>query len=407
MRLSHPAFFVSLFLARLADQILLFLVPLMVFRVTGAVSWSGIAFALEALPRYLAFPLCGALCDRRSPLSLLGASQRLRALVCLAGIAGYQSLGGIGWLIALSAICGVLTSQGLVAREVMLPKLFAGQRFEKVLSHTQLADQMGVVLGPVLAALLLQAMPWQAVVAVTALLFVLADTALWLWRRGGIAEIITPGAIPAHWSEPFRIACRQVWHLPGLKHLVLLAAGENLVIGVTLATSAALVTGVYHQSAGYYAALQTGGAIATVAILLAIARFVWSSRLLGLVSFLAICGGGVLAGLSPRIGGYTLGFLLIVGFDKMFSVYIRSARQRIIPPADYGKTMGVVILLNNLTQPIAGALVGLFAEHSGAGSLVLILSLTMALLGLIVSLLGAATGRRAASAEHRLLDAAD
>ena len=73
---------------------------------------------------------------------------------------------------------------------------------------------------------------------------------------------------------------------------------------------------------------------------------------------MAICAGGVIAGASAAPWGYALGFLLIVGFDKMFNVYIRSARQRIIPPQDYGKTTGVVILLNNMTQPLAGLLVG-------------------------------------------------
>lgn len=406
MRASHPAFYVSLFLARLADQILLFLVPLVVYRVTGKVSWSGAAFALEALPRFLAFPLCGALCDRHSPLALLRASQRLRALVCVAGIIGYQTLGGIGWLVALSALCGVLTSQGLVAREVMLPTLFPGHRFEKVLSHTQLADQLGVVLGPMLAAVLLQQMMWQTEVAADAALFMLADGALWLWRRGKAVMPAPAGAAPLHWGEPFRIALAQVLHLPGLSRLVLLAAGENLVIGVTTATSAAIVTGTHHQSAGYYAALQTAGALATVAVLIGISRYALTSRVLGLLSFLAICGGGILAGLSPHIAGYTLGFLLIVGFDKMFSVYIRSARQRIIPPADYGKTTGVVILLNNLTQPLAGALVGFFAQRAGAMSLVLVMSLVMAGLGAAVT---AATAARRASrdGERALADAPD
>ncbi len=66
MRVNHQAFFVSLFLTRLADQILLFLVPLIIFQTTQKVSWSGMAFFLEALPRYLFFPVFGALCDRIS-----------------------------------------------------------------------------------------------------------------------------------------------------------------------------------------------------------------------------------------------------------------------------------------------------------------------------------------------------
>ncbi|MGH8395586.1 MAG: MFS transporter, partial [Pseudomonas sp.] len=53
MRKDYLAFFISLFLSRLADQILLFIVPLIVFQTTNSVSWAGLAFFVESLPRYL------------------------------------------------------------------------------------------------------------------------------------------------------------------------------------------------------------------------------------------------------------------------------------------------------------------------------------------------------------------
>jgi hypothetical protein len=102
LELKHQAFFYSLFLSRLADQILLFLVPLVIFQLTGSVAWSGAAFLLETLPRYLSFPICGVLCDRKSPLALLHISQQLRAVACFAGMIAYAGFGGVGWLIGIS-----------------------------------------------------------------------------------------------------------------------------------------------------------------------------------------------------------------------------------------------------------------------------------------------------------------
>ena len=96
MGLKHQAFFYSLFLSRLADQILLFLVPLVIFQLTGSVAWSGAAFFLETLPRFLSFPICGALCDRMSPLRLLRVSQLYRAFVCFGGMVGFAGFGGVG-----------------------------------------------------------------------------------------------------------------------------------------------------------------------------------------------------------------------------------------------------------------------------------------------------------------------
>src|ERR1700712_1682771 len=116
MRTDYLAFFISLFLSRLADQVLLFLVPLIVFQTTNSASLAGLAFFVETLPRFLAFPICGALCDKYSPIRLLHISQIYRALICLVAMGLYGLFGGIGWLIGLSAICGVLTTQGIMAR---------------------------------------------------------------------------------------------------------------------------------------------------------------------------------------------------------------------------------------------------------------------------------------------------
>ncbi|MBP0590142.1 MFS transporter [Paraburkholderia sp. LEh10] len=386
MRAQHQAFFASLFFSRLADQILLFLVPLVVFQTTQKATSSGIAFFIEAFPRYIVFPVCGALCDRMSPVTVLRASQRYRALACAAGMAGFAALGGIGWLIALSAVCGALTSQGLVAREVLLPQSFVSERFEKVLSYAQIADQVGVVLGPMLAGLLLGWWRWEIVVGVAALLFFAADGATLLWQRASRFEWTMRGHEPVNWLAPVKTALAHVARLPGLGRLVALAAAENLVIGVTLATSAAMVTGLHGRRDAFYACVQTAGAIATIAILLVIARVRIARNALGLVSFVAIFAGGLIAGLSPSVWGYVAGFLLIVGFDKMFSIYIRSVRQAIIPAGDYGKTLGVVIMLNNLTQPLAGLLVGLFSGNGRIGAVVVAISLGMGALGAVAVL---------------------
>ncbi|WP_321822155.1 MULTISPECIES: MFS transporter [unclassified Burkholderia] len=396
MRVDQPAFLGSFFLSRLADQMLLFLVPLVVFQVTRKATWSGLAFFVEAFPRFIAFPVCGALSDRVSPIRVLRASQTSRAVACVIGIAGYVAWSGIGWLIALSAVCGALTSQGLVAREVLLPQIFPQQRFEQVLSYTQLADQLGVVLGPIVAAALLGYRDWEWAVASAALLFVSADLLAFVWQRTSTARVAPPERSVGPWYAPFGVALKHVVTLPGLLRLILLAAAENLVIGTTLATSAAMVTGAFRQSGGFYAGLQVTGAVATVAILLFVARIEVARERLGIVAFVAIAAGGLAMGMAGSIAMYVAGFLLVIGFDKMFNVYIRSARQAIIPPRDYGKTTGVIVLLNNATQPLAGLLVGLFSGHGRVALVVTLTSIGMAILGGAVIAVGAGRPRSTA-----------
>ncbi len=131
-------------------------------------------------------------------------------------------------------------------------------------------------------------------------------------------------------------------------------------------------------------------------ILLFVARIEVSRVRLGIVAFVAIAAGGLVMVLSGSIAMYVAGFLMVVGFDKMFNVYIRSARQAIIPPRDYGKTTGVIVLLNNATQPLAGLLVGLFSGHGRVALVVTLTSIGMAILGGTIVALGAARTRSAA-----------
>ena len=394
MRIDHTAFYASLFLSRLADQILLFLVPLVVFQMTQSAAWSGVAFFAETLPRFLSFPVCGALCDRFSPFRLLRTSQTLRAVACVVGSIASGITGDVAWLVAVSAVCGVLTTQGVMAREVMLPQVFRESRIEKVLAHAQIADQLGMVLGPLLAALALAWWSWVGVLGATAVLFLAADAAMKVWRSASPVQLTEPVAVHSvagsHWFRPYKTALDHVLHLPGLLQLIGLAAGVNLVIGVTLATSAAMVTGVFSQSGNAYAALQTGGAIGTVAILLVIARRSLPLRGMGFVSYACILLGGVVTAVSDSPWVYAMGFLLVASFDKMFSVYIRTRRLQVIPAADLGKTTGLIALLNNLTQPVAGLVVGLFAGQANARSVIVAMTVGMGLLGCLAMSIGRA-----------------
>ena len=382
MRKEYLAFFSSLFVSRLADQILLFLVPLIVFQSTGSAAWAGLAFFIESLPRYLAFPVCGALCDKYSPVKVLHISQVYRALACVLAMALYGVFGGIGWVIALSALCGVLTTQGLMAREVLLPHIFSDYSYTKTLSYSQIADQAGLVLGPLVAALLLELCAWHWVVLWVAGLFLLADLGMRVWQRHNHTPLVSFDQHRDIWLQPLRIALRHIGEQPQLQKIITLAVGVNLIIGVTLATSAAMVIGQYSASKDDYASLQAVGALVTIGILLLLARVTLPLRVLGLVAYLMIGGGAFICALSPGLSGYVLGFLLIVGFDKMFNVYIRSLRQQVIPTRDFGKTVGVLTLLNNLSQPLAGLLVALLATPWGTQRVILALAGLCALIGL-------------------------
>ncbi|WPN51648.1 MFS transporter [Pseudomonas sp. P9_2] len=385
MRKDYLAFFVSLFLSRLADQILLFIVPLIVFQTTQSVSWAGLAFFVESLPRYLAFPVCGALCDRFSPVRILHISQVYRALACVVAVALYGLFDGIHWLVMLSALCGVLTTQGIMAREVVMPHVFQHYTYAKTLSYSQIADQSGLVLGPLLAALMLQVWAWPWVVLAIAALFVLADLAMLIWQRNTTVSLQSHGQPPGIWLQPLRTAFGHIRNLVELKRIIILAVGVNLIIGVTLATSAAMVTGQYAADKDAYALLQAAGALVTIGILFYLARSSLPLKVMGGLSYSMIAVGALITAVSPGVWAYAVGFLLVTGFDKMFNVYLRSTRQKVIPVQDFGKTVGVITLLNNLPQPLAGLMIAVLAAPLGTQTVILLLAGITALIGVAVA----------------------
>lgn len=387
MRKDAFFFFLSLFLSRLADQVILFVVPLVVFKTTNSAAWAGLAFFVESLPRFLSFPFCGALCDRMSPVSLLQVSQLCRAVACVAAISLYLAFGGLHWLVLLSAVCGVLTTQGVMAREVIMPQVFKHYSYTKTLSYSQIADQSGLVLGPVVAATCLGFWPWHYVMIGVAVMFMMADVVMKVWIRLSPVELVRFEQRPGFLLQPLRTAFWHILRLPELRRIVVLAMGVNFVVGVTLATSAAMVTGEHHQSNAFYAGLQTAGAIATILVLFMIARVAIPSRVLGIASYTLIAAGGLLTALSGSHWGYAAGFLLVVGFDKMFNVYMRSQRQKVIPPEDFGKTVGTLTLLNNAPQPLAGLLVGAWSSAVGLPWVVFTLTAAMVIFGAAALLL--------------------
>ena len=214
------------------------------------------------------------------------------------------------------------------------------------------------------------------------LLFLAADACFLLWRRFNRPTLLAPPLPGATLTADLRQGLRHILTLPGLGRLVLLASAINGVLGATLATTAAMTTGVHHQSGAALACLQAAGAAATIVVLLIVARIRAQSLPVGLLAVSLIMAGGLLSWAASSFGGYVAGYLLIIGADKIFNVFIRSRRMRLIPAQDMGKTSGLIVMLNNLSQPLAGLAVSLGGATLPTGVIILLISLMMSALAL-------------------------
>ncbi|MEH6446466.1 MAG: hypothetical protein V7784_21425 [Oceanospirillaceae bacterium] len=73
-------------------------------------------------------------------------------------------------------------------------------------------------------------------------------------------------------------------------------------------------------------------------------------KTIGIISFFSICSGSIVYALSESYIIFVIGFMIILGFDGMFNIYIQTIRQAIIPAVDYGKATGMIIFFSSLTK---------------------------------------------------------
>ena len=79
----------------MAQQLVLFAVPLIIYRDTGEVATLGLAYALEWLPSLVAYPFAGVLADRDGGVRLFSRANLARAV--LLGAAVVLCLALPGW----------------------------------------------------------------------------------------------------------------------------------------------------------------------------------------------------------------------------------------------------------------------------------------------------------------------
>jgi len=292
-------------------------------------------------------------------------------------------------VITLSAVTGVLSVQGFMASEVLLPEVFKQQSFTKIQASVQSVDQISIIAGPLLAAFVLQFFDWLAVLLIAGSLFVIAQIFFTI-STGNLK--LSPSSLTTKNLDIKSIAKQLAHscHLIKSNQALLMVIGQtaliNLIFGAALATGAALVAGKFHLPSTAYGFLQMMGALTAVVVLGSTA--VLAKRILlktiGVLSFCSICIGGVVYALSDSYSIFVLGFMLILGFDGMFNVYIRTTRQAIIPAADYGKATGMIVFFNNLTKPVAGLLIAALDGYLSAQWVVLSLVIFTIVVGLFL-----------------------
>ncbi len=352
-------FLISRFVAALADQFMLFAVPLAILKSTGSVKYSGLAFAIEWLPRLILFPVSGTIADKLNPRRIFIVSDLLRfALVTGAAFLLAQGGGHLFWVLSLMmAVLAVANSFCFVAMEATLPRELTAAELPKAHSMLQGTDQISQIVGPALAALATQFLSLEMTLGVGALLFLTSAINMIGVKLHSYVETKRPD------FRELAGAYHSAWNIlvdnPILFQLCALTWIVNLVYAAALVVSPAVVVQVFHLPESHYGALQTIAGVTSVAMFFVLPRITRRIGLpsLGITAFSAMILSALLMATSVHPAMYLVGYVVLLAFDGAFNVYIRSLRGQIIPKAHMGKTTGLIIMINNSSLPITGWLV--------------------------------------------------
>ncbi|MGW4169828.1 MFS transporter [Streptomyces chartreusis] len=384
--LHRGLFATGVLLGLIAEQVVLFAVPLLIFQDTGDVSTLGFAFALEWLPGLLAYPFAGLIADRDGGARLFSRVSVGRAAVL--GLVVVIVVAEPGWttaaLMTNGALLSILAAPVRMSVEKMVPQVARGEKLATTQSLVQNMELLAMALGPALAAVAVLVLGKVWLLALAAGVFLLA-AACWLplprqtWQPGnggGAREIL--GELGLGWrllirNRPVRL-------------LAVLNFAINLVFATVLSANAALVTGVFGASESSYGMLNTFVGIVGLGNLLVIPLLLRKVdvHVLGVIGFTSLCAALFVAGTAGSFAVYGTAFVAGMTGVAYYNVFNRTQRIKVIPQEHLGKVMGPFYLLNLLSYPMAGLLVGTAGEAIEPQDLVTVLAVVLSVFGAVL-----------------------
>ena len=130
-----------------------------VYAATGSAAWVGVATIVRLLPYVLLGPVGGAVADRYPRRAVLLAGDVLRMLLMLVLAAVVAADGPIVLVIGLTAFASIAGTAEKPAALALLPRLVGESRLGAANALLHTVQEMGVVIGPALGALLLVVAP--------------------------------------------------------------------------------------------------------------------------------------------------------------------------------------------------------------------------------------------------------
>ncbi|MFJ1705428.1 MFS transporter [Kitasatospora sp. NPDC088346] len=383
----------------LVDNLLVFGIPLLCYRVTGGLAWSGLAMALVWTPRILSLAGAGYLVDRLSirQIFVVGDVVRLAAgaLCCL--VIWLRPSAAVPAVLAFGMLAGVFFEQTYVAGEKAGQLLTPPDRVARTQSVLTGLEQATIIAGPALGGALLLCPPVVFVATAS------AGYAVSLL----LAPVLPPGRADAGQAPSPFAGLRRTLGDPVLRRLIALTMVLNFLLSLITGSAAALTGTRFGASTGALGLVYSVAGLASIAV---VGLAPWLIGRIGLRRYgtgTALASAAVCLALSFAPTMAVFGVLLgaFLALDALFSVYLRTTRAEHVPTAVYGSTVAVFGLLLITPMPLAGATLALAGQHLDPA--LVLRAAAVGALPLILTLLPAPARRGRAERHTRTTHGAD
>jgi len=359
-------FFFGQTVSNVGSSFTIFVLPLLVYKLTGSALSLALVAAIEYVPNLLFGFIVGAWVDRVNRKRLMIFTDVMQALI-ISSIPLLAALGllSVWWVYAVAFASSTLWICFNTAEFAAIPSLVNKEGLVTANGRLQASYSAATVAGPLLAGLLVALIPVHAVLLFDSLSFLLSALAVGLIRasfNAGTAEQRRPGSFRRDVAE----GLRYVLSHPVLRNTCFMMALVNCV-GFTVYAQLVLFgkerLGASDTEVGF---LYAAGSVGMIVLALTAGplrrRFSFSKIMLGTLML-----GGVLIVLLASTRWYWAGMLLwasIWGLVILFDINTNSLWQSIVPDRLLGRVQSVVNTLSWSAIPLGTFIGGVVIEQT-------------------------------------------
>ncbi|MFE3521760.1 MFS transporter [Streptomyces sp. NPDC059161] len=354
----------------LTDRLLLFLVPVFTYKITGSLAWSSLALTVQWAPRLLALPVGGLLADRVDDRSFYLVNDVVR---CAAGLgAGVLALcapqAAGAALILFAVVAGVTCEQILVVGEKLATRLVPGHAMTRAQSVLSGIEQGALPAAPALGGALLLLDPAEVMLLFSAM-FTLSLLLTLTLPRGprGVARGGSPVGTPLvrQIARDTAAGVRTIVRTPILRCVVLATMCVNLLLGTLQGTAPDIVVRVFGRTEEDLGTVYTVAGVVAMVTMVAVPRLIGRFGLLPVGAAASVTMGMCFVGLGPMAGFFVFAALVtaFMTADSVFAVFIRTVRISVVPPEEFGRTVSTIFMLNFAPVPVVGVLLATVGPH--------------------------------------------